>query len=330
VYGGGLWQSGGGTTDGTLLTPATFDVNTGDWDPYGTWPAPAAANAIGFGLAFDYDTETVYCVQGQGKEFWKLNTATRVWTRVNANTGKFAAYTEAPAWSPRGVLHLTNRGQGAFGNSNSFMCALYNTTTGVITDITFNASSALTNFYQIDTNHAGVHYDSSLDCFYFYAGGLTTMIASSPEKTGTGNGALNSLTVTNAPIGEHYTVLLTSSTTFTVTGDVTGLDGSGTVGTPYIGKVSFTLAQGTTTWVAGAAYKFHVGTGGGAGRIWKIIPNNTTVWDMVELNMTGTFPTATMAVAHGNVNTRFRYVPELKGVCLLQNYNQPVYFARME
>ena len=67
----------------------------------------------------------------------------------------------------------------------------------------------------------------------------------------TGNGVLNSLLVDSLAVPETITVALTSATQFTVNGTVSGASATGTVGTPYSnGRVSFTLAAGTTPFAA--------------------------------------------------------------------------------
>ncbi len=75
--------------------------------------------------------------------------------------------------------------------------------------------------------------------------------------TGTGNGTLSGLIGTASSVLETITVTWSNSTTFAVSGSVTGSMGSGTVGTPFAhAKLAFTATAGGTPWQAGDTATF--------------------------------------------------------------------------
>lgn len=89
---------------------------------------------------------------------------------------------------------------------------------------------------------------------------VTTYSTDTPVFAGVGNGTLGSLTVNQATaVAEQWTLTATSATTFTVTGFVSGAQGSATTGVPYNnGIVSFSLAAGATPFTAGDTFTFNV------------------------------------------------------------------------
>lgn len=64
------------------------------------------------------------------------------------------------------------------------------------------------------------------------------------------------------------------------------------------------------------------------GRVFAVTPNDTNVWDMSLLSMTGTPPGAPPADGSG-INGRFRYVPALKGFVLLPQASSNLFFFRV-
>ncbi len=73
-----------------------------------------------------------------------------------------------------------------------------------------------------------------------------------PAYSGAGTGRITNLIGTASSVLETITVTLTSSTTFDVSGSVSGALGTGTVGTPFTSAVvNFTITAGGTAWQAG-------------------------------------------------------------------------------
>ena len=62
---------------------------------------------------------------------------------------------------------------------------------------------------------------------------------------------------------------------------------------------------------------------GGDTTVYVIKPNNTTVWDMSILSVTGTLPTPTVSA-----QTRFKYVPQLGGFACMPSGLGSMYFLR--
>lgn len=76
-------------------------------------------------------------------------------------------------------------------------------------------------------------------------------------------------------------------------------------------------------------YYYCFGGTGQGGRVFKITPNGTTTWDMVEMTMTGVTVPDGVGVANGNILTRFGYVPQMKAIYALPSANSPIYMARV-
>ena len=110
--------------------------------------------------------------------------------------------------------------------------------------------------------------------------GNGTLIATTPPTvgvptySGTGNGVMSGVTAGPAAVAETFTIAAVDATHFTVTGSVSGLLGTATVGTPFTsGQVGFSIAAGSTAFVAGDT--FTVATAPGAlGAIPPIPINN--------------------------------------------------------
>jgi flagellar hook protein FlgE len=122
-----------------------------------------------------------------------------------------------------------------------------------------------------------------------------------PAYKGTGNGVMSGVTGGAASVAETITMTATSATQFTVTGSVSGVLGTATVGTPFTsGQIGFTIAAGSTPFVAGDA--FTVATA--PGTLAKIPPipitnfadgasNQTFKWNVLN----GTTPVITQVAA---------------------------------
>lgn len=79
-------------------------------------------------------------------------------------------------------------------------------------------------------------------------------------------------------------------------------------------------------------YYYFGGNQGGSngGRIFKITPNGTTTWDMVEMTMTGaTVPVGDGTVAFGNTLARAFYSPRMKAFGVWPTASTPLYMARV-
>lgn len=89
---------------------------------------------------------------------------------------------------------------------------------------------------------------------------ITTYEADTPAYTGTGDGTLGAITVNQDNAEEElWTLTAIDDTTFTVSGFVSGPQGSLTVGTPYDnGIVSFTITDGIIPFQAGDEFTFNV------------------------------------------------------------------------
>ncbi len=79
--------------------------------------------------------------------------------------------------------------------------------------------------------------------------------AGSPSYTGAGNGAISGLAGGSASVAETYTITATDATHFSVTGSVSGVLGTATVGTAFTSnQIGFTIAQGATPFQAGDTF----------------------------------------------------------------------------
>jgi len=72
---------------------------------------------------------------------------------------------------------------------------------------------------------------------------------------------------------------------------------------------------------------FYCGIGSGAGRIYVIKPNESSIWEMGILPLAAGSITPTQVPSAG-VNNRFRYVPALKGFVLLAAASSNLFFIR--
>lgn len=72
-------------------------------------------------------------------------------------------------------------------------------------------------------------------------------------------------------------------------------------------------------------FLFYCGQGTAAGRVYVVTPNATTTWDMSLLATSGKLPPATPGAG---VNSRFRYVPALRGFVMLPSATTNLFFIR--
>ena len=83
-------------------------------------------------------------------------------------------------------------------------------------------------------------------------------VATTPNAVGVGNGSISGLTATSSLVQlESFTLVATSSSTFSVTGSKSGLIGIANVGSQFTSnKVNFTINAGTTPFSAGDYFTF--------------------------------------------------------------------------
>jgi hypothetical protein len=73
-------------------------------------------------------------------------------------------------------------------------------------------------------------------------------------------------------------------------------------------------------------FLFYCGQGAGAGRIYAVKPNAGNIWDISLLQLSGS--TRPPATPGAGINSRFTYVPALKGFILLPLASSNLYFIR--
>jgi flagellar hook protein FlgE len=122
-----------------------------------------------------------------------------------------------------------------------------------------------------------------------------------PSYTGTGNGTISGVAGGAASVAETITMTAVDATHFSVSGSVSGALGTATVGTAFTsGQIGFTLAAGSTAFVAGD--KFTVATAPGTLATIPAIPitnfadgasNQTFNWNVLN----GTTPVITQVAA---------------------------------
>jgi flagellar hook protein FlgE len=129
----------------------------------------------------------------------------------------------------------------------------------------------------------------------------TAPTAGVPAYTGAGNGAMTGVSAGAGSVAETITMTAIDATHFSVSGSVSGALGTATTGTPFTSsQINFTLAAGSTPFVAGDA--FTVATAPGTmGAIPPISINNfadgasnqTFNWNVLN----GTTPVITQVAA---------------------------------
>ena len=130
----------------------------------------------------------------------------------------------------------------------------------------FNVTGSVTGLIGIAT--VGVPFTSNKVNFTIQAGAqafaagdyFTFTLQYAPTSySGSGNGKVQSLLPGDIAGAEVWTVQLTSPTTFTVAGSISGPTADGIVGAPYDnGYVSFTLVQGSVPFAAGDEFDFNL------------------------------------------------------------------------
>lgn len=101
--------------------------------------------------------------------------------------------------------------------------------------------------------------------------------ASAITFTGAGNGRLTGYKGGSATVAEQFTLTATSPTTFNVVGSVSGNLGVATVGTLFsTNKLAFTIAAGSTPFVAGDTFKLYAAPKWSARRS---TPGSEYVWE---------------------------------------------------
>ena len=101
----------------------------------------------------------------------------------------------------------------------------------------------------------------------------TPPTVSAPTYKGTGNGTISAVSGGAGSVAETITLTAVDATHFTVSGSVSGVLGTATVGTAFSsGQINFTLAAGSTPFVAGDAFTMTTAPG----TLAKIPPINIT------------------------------------------------------
>lgn len=151
----GLYGNG---NDGLKVASHTVS-GTWAWDAEGTF----AASPLGYGTVRDPDTGNVMT---NGGRLW--DQAANTWSTLGGFTGGWrypVAYD-----STRGKFFALQWGDGGPDSASTGVFAQQFTKAGVGTTISFNASSAYTQFQADGPRYAGMDYDPMNDCFLFYAG----------------------------------------------------------------------------------------------------------------------------------------------------------------
>jgi len=125
--------------------------------------------------------------------------------------------------------------------------------------------------------------------------------AGAPAFAGTGNGTISGVAAGPGSVAETITITAVDATHFSVSGSVSGALGTATVGTPFTsGQIGFTIAAGTTPFVAGDAFTIAT-TAGALGNVTGIpitgladgASNMTFDWNVLN----GTNPIVTQVAA---------------------------------
>ena len=124
--------------------------------------------------------------------------------------------------------------------------------------------------------------------------GAGTPIGSNVIKVGVGNGTLGSISSPSPMVKpEKITVVLTSSSTYSVTGSSTGIIGTGVVGVPFVStKVNFTVTAGSISFSADDYFTFDLVyqpssyTGAGNGKMINIYADVNAVQESWIVSLT--------------------------------------------
>lgn len=114
---------------------------------------------------------------------------------------------------------------------------------------------------------------------------------------GVGTGSITGISVASALIKpETYDVIFTSATGFTVQGSVSGIIGTGSVGTTFTSsRISFTVTAGSTAYAAGDYFSFETGyqpdaassVYTGNGKIIDVTAESSAVAQTITITFTG-------------------------------------------
>ena len=138
-----------------------FNLDTNKWDAAGTW----ADMPIGYGAAQIRATGQII---GTGLKKW--SPADRKWTElVTTSSG------EGPRWplafdARRGQVFYLQWGDGQGYDPQRLVACRVVVNTGQQVNVSFNASTALTQWLAEKPMYAGMDYDMDNDRFLFYAG----------------------------------------------------------------------------------------------------------------------------------------------------------------
>src|SRR5258708_4615921 len=111
----------------------------------------------------------------------------------------------------------------------------------------------------------------------------TPPIVGTPTYAGTGNGTISGLTGAAATVAETMTMTAVDATHFTVSGSVSGVLGTATVGTAFTsGQIGLMIAAGSNAFIAGDK----VTLGPAPGTLAKIPPNPLTNFADAASNQT--------------------------------------------
>lgn len=136
--------------------------------------------------------------------------------------------------------------------------------------------------------------------------GAGTPVASGTQFVGVGNGSITGITATSAFVKpERINVIMTSTTEFTVVGSVSGIIGTGVVGTPFSStKVNFSVTAGSTPFSQDDYFQFDLVyapttySGTGNGKMTQIAADVNTI----DETWTVTFTSATNFTVTGSVS----------------------------
>ena len=141
----------------------------------------------------------------------------------------------------------------------------------------------------------------------FISLGVPVLVESSMEYNGIGNGLIDNVTaISNTVKPQLISVVMTSPSTFSVSGSKIGHIGTGTVGAPFTGTVlSFNMTEGSVPFAAGdmftfsLAYTAEAGVGNvGNGVVVNLLPDDLAVPETITI----TFSSATSFNVSGTVS----------------------------
>lgn len=191
-------EAGGQNSEVSTVDHFGFNPETNDWDAQGTWPDRPSHRAQAY--ARNPVNGKRYAFYGTGtsaRQFYEFNPAAvpPTWTLRTATGGSDYRERGAYAWDQKRarIFHLCGGGwftQG--GASGAVQAQVIDPVALTRTDVSFNASSALTDFSNNCSFFVGsaMAYDEAGDCFYFYNGntGDTDLVTPGPQVM-TGEGA---------------------------------------------------------------------------------------------------------------------------------------------